>query len=92
MMANPFLEKTVEHLVISSSRVGASFLEALKAGSDNLFSFRIFSTITELQETQYWVQVLLDKQPNHLQLNGLKKELRDLNRMLNEMVAEPVAV
>jgi len=91
LMTNKFLEPAVKKLVIASSHVGASNTEIVNDEPDDFFYINLQSVIIDLQETQYWMQTILNVQPDS-ELAELEKETKELLRITNAMRCEAIAV
>ena len=90
MMCNSFLEPTIKKLVICASSVGARFYEARSASSDPDFNIKIHSAIIDLQESHFWLQILIDRNPKEAILISLERENKALLDILYKLAKEPM--
>ena len=83
---------TVRELVMASSRMGAGFYRKQSEEiSLEEFERKIWSAIIDLQETQIWLQILIDKCPHQPELLSLDMKAKGLMAFLSGMVDERIA-
>lgn len=92
LVEKSFLADTVKDLIMTSSRMGANFY---RKNSEDIsleqFHQRIWSAIIDLQETQIWLQILMDKCPDNQKLQSLDMKAKNLMVFLSGMVDERIA-
>lgn len=93
LVEKPFLTETVKDLIMTSSRMGASYY---RKNSEEIsleqFNQKIWSSIIDLQETQIWLQILIDKCPDNQKLQSLDMKAKSIMVFLSGMVDEKIAV
>ena len=78
----------ISQLVRSGTSVGANYAEANNASSKKDFRNKICICKKEIQETRYWLRILLKAQPDlNSQIELISDEARQLNLIFNRIVA-----
>ena len=85
LLDNSFLEPRIKKLVSSSTRMGSLVYEAELCRNEFEYSLKIRSAIIELQESQYWIQILLNAKPDHLPLINLYEDSKSLAQLLHNL-------
>lgn len=77
-------ENIVKQLLKSSTSVGANYREANGASSKNDFRNKIHICRKEIQETEYWLD-LLNEATDNLSLKELKQESHELKLIFSKI-------
>lgn len=73
----------ISQLVRSSASIGANYREANECATKKDFVHRIRITLREAKETQYWLQLFIEAQPDSGDpLQELLKEATELRKIL----------
>jgi four helix bundle protein len=76
----------VSQLIRSSGSVGANYREANDALSKKDFNHRIKITRKEAKETEYWLELLREGNPGHVdEINELLSESIELKKILSSI-------
>ncbi len=75
----------ISQLLRSSTSVGANYCEANNASSKNDFRNKIYLSRKEIQETEYWLDLLAEICEINDELQKLQKETRELILIFNKI-------
>ena len=76
----------INQLVRSATSVGANYCEANAASSKNDFKNKIYICRKEVQETEYWLELLGEAEPAYKEeLSQLWKEAHELTLIFNKI-------
>ena len=79
-------QNTISQLLRSSSSIGANYREANGASSKKDFRNKISFCRKESQETEYWIELLAESNPEHKEdLQKLWKESRELTLIFGKI-------
>lgn len=76
----------ISQLIRSATSVGANYCEANGANSKNDFRNKIHICRKEIQETEYWLELLAETNPNiKTELRKIWKEAHELTLIFNKI-------
>ena len=79
-------QNIIGQLIRSATSVGANYCEANGASSKNDFRNKIFICRKEIQETKYWLEMLLEVNPDlKKEISILFKEAHELTLIFNKI-------
>lgn len=85
---NDITSPMISQLIRSATSVGANYHEANGASSKKDFRNKISISKKEIQETRYWLRLLLKAQPNQKSaIDSIADEARQLNLIFNRIIA-----
>lgn len=77
----------ISQLIRSSGSVGANYIEANEALSKKDFLHRVKISRKEAKETIYWLEIILEANPNHEEeANKLIVEATELKKILSSII------
>lgn len=84
---NAVTSKIIDQLVRSGTSIGANYMEAVNASSRRDFQNKIFICKKESQETKYWLNMLLECEPDYSEtISNLSKECHEFNLIFQKIV------
>jgi len=87
LLDSPVSSADVRQLLRSSGSVGANYFEANEAVSKRDFIHRLKIARKEAKETGYWLQILMDLNPEHQEsLAILLQESKELRNILTAII------
>lgn len=87
MKINIFNQSFVRQIIRSGSSIGANYREAINASSRKDFRNKIFYCKKEAEETKYWIEMLVETNPEHKNcLRGLWMEVSELLKIFQKSI------
>ena len=81
-----FNSNIISQLLRSATSVGANYHEANAASSKSDFRNKIHICRKEIQETEYWLDLLGESSPEHKEsMKNISKEARELTLIFNKI-------
>lgn len=85
---SPINSPIISQLIRSATSIGANYCEANNASSKKDFKNKIYICKKECQETKYWLNLLLESNPDQKdKINQLRQECHELNLIFQKIIS-----